>query len=87
MHAWGEAYASPDTLLRYLSVHTQFRLTKYAMIEYSSMFKMLKMNNITPTRSLFTFSDSSWDDSLDSSNSTGGYIIFTKGVQLITPAT
>jgi hypothetical protein len=40
---------------------------------------MLKLNNIVPTRNLFTFSDSSWDDDHDTSRSTGGYIIFYQG--------
>jgi hypothetical protein len=40
---------------------------------------MLKINNITPSRNLFTFSDSSWDDDFDTSRSTGGYLIFYQG--------
>ena len=40
---------------------------------------MLKSNNITPTRKMFNFSDSSWDDDHDTSRSTGGYLIFYEG--------
>ena len=37
------------------------------------------MNKITPSRKLFTFTDSSWDDDFDNSRSTGGYTIFYQG--------
>ena len=40
---------------------------------------MLKINNINPSRNLFTFTDSSWDDDYDMSRSTGGYLIFYQG--------
>jgi hypothetical protein len=40
---------------------------------------MLRLNNITPSRNLFTFTDSSWDDDFDTSRSTGGYLIFYQG--------
>ena len=66
-------------LLRYLSQHTQFGITYYSKIENSPVHQMLKMNNITPSRNLFTFSDSSWDDDHDTSRSTGGYMIFYQG--------
>ena len=60
-------------LLRYLCQHTQFGLTYYSNEEESPVHKMLKSNNINPTRRMFTFSDSSWDDDHDTSRSTGGY--------------
>ena len=63
-------------LLRYLSQHIQYGLTFYANIKESPIYKMLQMNNITPSRKMFTFSDSSWDDDQDTSRSTGGYFIF-----------
>ena len=37
------------------------------------------MNDIVPSRKLFTFSDSSWDDDFDTSRSTGGYLVFYQG--------
>ena len=40
-------------LLRYLSQHTQFGLTYYSTEEESPVYKMLKSNNITPTRKRF----------------------------------
>ena len=40
---------------------------------------MLKENKITPSRKLFTLTDSSWDDDFDTSRSTRGYIIFYQG--------
>jgi hypothetical protein len=66
-------------LLRYLRQHTQYGLRYYAILEEAPIYKMLKINNITPSRSLFTFSDSSWDDDFDTSRSTGGYLIFYQG--------
>jgi hypothetical protein len=66
-------------LLRYLSQHTQYGLTFYSNIEDAPIYKMLKENKITPSRKLFTFTDSSWDDDFDTSRSTGGYIIFYQG--------
>ena len=66
-------------LLKYLRQHTQYGLRYYAILEESPIYKMLKVNNITPSRNLFTFSDSSWDDDFDTSRSTGGYLIFHQG--------
>ena len=37
---------------------------------------MGKMNNVTPSRKLFTFTDSILDDYFDTSRSTGGYLTF-----------
>ena len=37
---------------------------------------MLKMNDIVPSRKMFTFCDSNWDDDFDTSRSTGGYLVF-----------
>ena len=37
-------------------------------------------NKITsPNRNMFTFTDSSWDDDIDTSRSTGGYLILYQG--------
>ena len=66
-------------LLRYLSQHTQSGLTFYSDITHSPVYKMLKQNDIQPSRNLFTFTDSSWDDDQDTSRSTGGYLIFYQG--------
>jgi hypothetical protein len=66
-------------LLRYLSQHTQYGLTFYSDITHSPIYKMLKQNDIQPSRNLFTFTDSSWDDDPDTSRSTGGYLIFYQG--------
>ena len=66
-------------LLRYLSKHTQYGLTFYSNIEHAPIYMMLKMNKITPSRKLFTLTDSSWDDEFDTSRSTGGYLIFYQG--------
>ena len=66
-------------LLRYFSQHTQYGLTFYSNIEDAPIYKMLRENKITPSRKLFTFTDSSWDDDFNTSRSTGGYIIFYQG--------
>ena len=59
--------------------HTQFGLTFYSKIEDAPIHKMLKMNDIVPSRKMFTFCDSSWDDDYDTSRSTGGYLVFYQG--------
>jgi hypothetical protein len=66
-------------MLKYLSYNTQLGLTYYSDITKAPVYKMLKDNNITPKRKMFTFSDSSWDDDHDTSRSTGGYLIFYQG--------
>ena len=48
-------------------------------IKQSPVYKLLQENNITPSRNMFTFSDSSWDDDHDTSRSTGGFLIFYQG--------
>ena len=66
-------------LLRYVKQHTQLGLTFYSDITQSPVYKLLQENNITPSRNMFTFSDSSWDDDHDTSRSTGGFLIFYQG--------
>ena len=66
-------------LLIYLSQHTQYGLTFYSNIEDVPVYKMLKVNKVTPSRKLFTFTDSSWDDDFDTSRSKQGYLIFNRG--------
>ena len=61
-------------LLKYLSYHTELGITFYSDIKKSPVYQMLEQNNITPSRNMFTFSDSSWDDDYDTSRSTGGYV-------------
>ena len=49
----------------------------YADIVHSPIYKMLKENNIQVTKeTVLTFSDSSWNDCIDTGRSTGGYMIF-----------
>ena len=48
----------------------------YADIKLSSIYKMLKENDIQITEeTILTFTDSSWNDFIDTGRSTGGYII------------
>gem|GEM_PF-2876143 len=49
----------------------------YAKIIESPLFQMLKENNIKITEeTVLTFTDSSWNDCIDTGRSTGGYITF-----------
>jgi hypothetical protein len=66
-------------LLRYLKQHTQYGLTFYSDITNSPSYKVLLDNNVLPSRNMFTFCDSSWDDDHDTSRSTGGFLIFYQG--------
>jgi hypothetical protein len=49
-------------LLRYIRVHSKLGLTYYSNDNTAPFYKLLQEHNITPTRKLFTFSDSSWQD-------------------------
>lgn len=74
-------------LLRYLKQHTQYGLTFYSDFTKSPAHKILLDNNVPPSRNMFTFCDSSWDDDHDTSRSTGGFLIFYQGVWLTIQAT
>ena len=46
----------------------------------SNVYKLLNNNNIETTEdSVIIFSDSSWNDCIDTGRSTGGYISFNQG--------
>ena len=66
-------------LLHYLKQHTQYGLTFYSDFTKSPAYKILLDNNVPPSRNMFTFCDSSWDDDHDTSRSTGGFLIFYQG--------
>ena len=60
---------------------TSFKGLKfYSKYEDSPIYKILKSNNIkTSSESVITFSDSSWNDCIDTGRSTGGYVTYIQG--------
>jgi hypothetical protein len=66
-------------LLRYLRDHTYFGVTFYSDIERASVTKMLDSQKVALGKLFYTFSDSSWNDDVDTGRSTGCFLIFYMG--------
>ena len=66
-------------LLRYTRDHTNYGIKFYADWSVSPLANLLREANVVSERPLLTFSDSSWQDCVDTGRSTGAYYIFYQG--------
>jgi hypothetical protein len=66
-------------LLRYLRDNMYFCLKFYSDINMSPVTRLLSSNGISLDNPLITFSDSSWNDDIDTGRSTGCFIIIHMG--------
>ena len=67
-------------LIGYIKAHPAKGIQFFRYIEDSPVYKMLKENNIhISENSVVIFTDSSWNDCVDTGRSTGGYNIMVKG--------
>ncbi len=66
-------------ILRYLHDNYLFGIRFYSEIGDAPITKMLTSQNSNPEHPYYAFSDSSWNDDVDSGRSTGGYIIWYMG--------
>jgi hypothetical protein len=66
-------------LLRYLRDNPNLGVTFYSDEKRSPIYQSLMENNIVPRGPLFAFSDSSWNDDIDTGRSTGCYLIIYMG--------
>ena len=66
-------------VLRYLRDNPTLGIRYYANWNESPLCKMLKENGLSTNNELVTFSDSSWQDDIDTSRSTGSYIVIYRG--------
>eukprot|EP00590_Aulacoseira_subarctica_P011990 CAMPEP_0172438678 /NCGR_PEP_ID=MMETSP1064-20121228/72925_1 /TAXON_ID=202472 /ORGANISM="Aulacoseira subarctica , Strain CCAP 1002/5" /LENGTH=108 /DNA_ID=CAMNT_0013187245 /DNA_START=574 /DNA_END=900 /DNA_ORIENTATION=+ len=71
-------------VLRYLRDHAYLGVTFYSDLERSPIHLMLKNSESVPELAnelFFTFSDSSWNDDVDTGRSTGCYLIsYMRGI-------
>ena len=66
-------------LLRYIRENKNLGLKYYADLNYAPVTDILRQANIKTKNHLMDFSDSSWQDCLDTGRSTGAYIIPYQG--------
>ncbi len=66
-------------LLRYLRDNPNLGVAFYSDEKRSHIYQSLMKNNIVPRGPLFAFSDSSWNDDIDTGRSTGCYLIIYMG--------
>ena len=66
-------------LLHYLALRTQVGIRFYHNFNDSPVASLLIQSSIENTRSVITFSDSSWQDCPDAGRSTGCYVILVQG--------
>ena len=68
-------------LIGFLKNTSSKGLSFYSKIESSPLYQLLKNNNIQITDdTIITFTDSSWNDCVDTGRSTGGNLSLTQGV-------
>ena len=66
-------------MLRYIKDNKTLGLKYYADLNDAPVTDLLRQANIKTKNHLMAFSDSSWQDFLDTVKSTGAYIIFYQG--------
>ena len=66
-------------VLRYLRDNSNYGIKYYHKKEESPLYSLLKTNNIDTSQELIMFTDSSWQDEIDTSKSTGCYMIMFQG--------
>ena len=69
-------------LLRYIRDNNILGLKYYADLNDAPVKNLLRQASIKTENHLMAYSDSSWQDCPDTGTSTGGYIIFYKGVPI-----
>ena len=73
-------YRSLIHLIGFLKRNPSLGLKFFKNYKTSPIYKTLKESNIeTSDKTVITFSDSSWNDCIDTGRSTGGYITFIQG--------
>ena len=66
-------------LLRYIRENKTLGLKYYADLNDVPVTNLLRQTNIKTDNHLMAFSDSSWQDCIDTGRSTGAYIILYQG--------
>jgi hypothetical protein len=66
-------------VLQYLRDNYLLGIRFYSDVGDAPITKMLTLQNMNPAHPFYAFSDSSWNDDIDSGRSNGGYIIWYMG--------
>jgi hypothetical protein len=65
--------------LRYLRDNCNLGVTFYSDVTRSPVYQILKEQQLATNHFLFTFSDSSWNDDIDTGRSTGAFLVYYMG--------